>query len=58
MDESRFPPSHGGVERVVGHRGAKGQHKISSANRENVTTLVTICADGTSLKPTIIFKGQ
>jgi hypothetical protein len=58
MDESGFPPSHGGVERVVGRRGAKGQHKIGSANRENVTALVTICADGTALKPTIIFKGQ
>ena len=58
MDESGFPPSHGGVERVVGRRGAKAQHKIGSANRENVTALVTICADGTALKPTIIFKGQ
>lgn len=58
MDESGFPPSHGGVERVVGRRGIKGQHKIGSANRENVTVLVTICANGTALKPTIIFKGQ
>lgn len=58
MDESGFPPSHGGVEHVVGHRGAKSQHKIGSANQENVTALVTICADGTALKPTIIFKGQ
>jgi len=23
-----------------------------------VTAIVTICADGTSLRPTIIFKGQ
>jgi len=58
MDESGFPPSHQGVKRVVGRRGTKVQHKIGSANRENVTVLVTICADGTALKPTIIFKGQ
>ena len=58
MDKSGFQPSHGGVEHVVGHRGAKGQHKVGSANRENVTVLATICADGTALEPTIIFKGQ
>ena len=58
MDESGFPPSDQGVQRVVGRRGAKLQHKAGSANRENVTVLVTICADGTALKPTIVFKGQ
>ncbi|KAF9524941.1 hypothetical protein CPB83DRAFT_725609, partial [Crepidotus variabilis] len=51
MDESGFPPSHQGVERVVGRRGTKTQHKTGSANRENVTVLVTICADGTALDP-------
>jgi hypothetical protein len=34
------------------------QHKQGGADRENVTALVTICADGTVLQPTIIFKGQ
>jgi hypothetical protein len=58
MDESRFPPSDQGRTRVVGRRGSKIQHKSGSANRENVTALVTICADGTALKPTIIFKGR
>lgn len=58
MDESGFPPSNQGVERVVGRRGTKVQHKAGSANRENVTVLVTICADGTALAPTIIFKGK
>ena len=46
------------MERIVGHRGSKIQHKSGSANRENVTALVTICADGTTLKPTVIFKGR
>jgi len=58
MDESGFPPSNQGTQRVVGRRGTKTQHKIGSANRENVTAIVTICADGTALKPTIIFKGR
>jgi len=44
--------------KVSRHRGTKVQHKIGSVNRENVTVLVTICANGTALKPTIIFKGQ
>lgn len=58
MDESGFPPSNQGTQRVVGRRGTKTQHKVTSANRENVTAIVTICADGSALKPTVIFKGQ
>lgn len=58
MDESGFPPSDQGVQRVVGRRGSKIQHKAGSANMENVTVLVTICADGSALKPTVIFKGK
>ena len=58
MDESGFPPSDQGTQRVVTARGQKTQHKSGSASRENVTALVTICADGTALKPTIIFKGK
>lgn len=58
MDESGFPPANQGRQRVVGRRGTKSQHKSGGANRENVTVLVTICADGTTLRPTIIFKGK
>lgn len=58
MDESGFPPSNQGRQRVLGRRGTKTQHKQGNANRENVTVIVTICGDGTSLKPTIIFKGK
>jgi hypothetical protein len=58
MDESGFPPSDQGTQRVVGRRGTKTQHKQGSAERENVTAIVTICADGSVLQPTIIFKGQ
>lgn len=59
MDESGFPPSNQGTQRVVGARGTKTQHKQGTANRENVTAVVTICADGSKdVEPMIIFKGQ
>lgn len=58
MDESGFPQANVAKQRVVGARGIKRQHKAGSADRENVTAVVTICADGTSLQPMIIFKGQ
>ncbi len=58
MDETGCPPSDQGTQRVVGGRGNKTQHKQGGADRENVTAVITICADGTKLHPTIIFKGQ
>lgn len=58
MDESGFPPANDGVVRVVGTRGKKIQHKRGGGNRENVTAMVTICGNGSYLKPVVIFKGQ
>jgi Tc5 transposase DNA-binding domain len=58
MDESGFPPSNQGRQKVIGRRGTKTQHKQGGADRENVTAIVTICADGTVLDPTVIFKGK
>ena len=58
MDESGFPPEAARTQRVIGQRGTKTQHEQGSANRENVTALVTICADGTVLRPTIISKAK
>ena len=58
MDESGFPPSNPGTEQVVGRHGTKTQHKSGGANCENVTALVTICADGTHLFLMVIFKGK
>jgi len=43
---------------VVGARGTKTQHKKGGADRENVTAIITICADGTTIKPLIIYKGK
>lgn len=58
MDESGIPPLDQGTQRVLGSKGTKMQHKQGSANRENVTVLVTVCADGTTVKPCVVFKGK
>ena len=58
MDESGFPLAYSGKERVVGARGTKTQHKQGGADRENVTAVVTICADGGTISPLLIFKGK
>ena len=58
MDESGFPTAYPGKDRVVGERGTKTQHKQGGADRENVTVVVTICADGTTVRPLVIFKGK
>ncbi|KAJ2929322.1 hypothetical protein H1R20_g7775, partial [Candolleomyces eurysporus] len=58
MDESGFPTAYSGKERVVGGRGTRTQHKQGGADRENVTAVVTICADGSSIRPLLIFKGK
>ena len=58
MDESGIPIVTQGRQRVVGGRGTKTQHQQGSGDRENITAIVTICADGTALNPTLIFKGK
>ena len=51
-DESGFQ------QRVIGPKGQKVQHQQRSGDRENITVMVTICGDGTSLPPAVIFKGE
>ena len=58
MDETTCPPTDSGTECVVGACGTKTQHRQGRASCENVTAIVTICADGTTLHPTVIFKGH
>lgn len=58
MDESGFPSADQGKTRIIVARGTKTQHKQGGANHENTTALVTICADCTSLRLTIVFKGR
>ena len=57
MDESGFPVGDQGKQHVVGARGTKTQHMQGGADCENTTAIITICADGTSIRPTIVMKG-
>jgi Tc5 transposase DNA-binding domain len=57
-DETGIQSGIGVTERVIGSVGAKLQHQQRSGTRENITVLPTICADGTSIAPTIIYKGE
>lgn len=57
-DETGIRTGIGVTERVIGPAGAKIQHQQRSGNRENITVLPTICADGTSTPPTVIYKGE
>ena len=59
-DETGVQTGIGVTERVIGPAGAKMQYQQRSGNRENITVLPTICADGTSesLPPTVIYKGE
>jgi hypothetical protein len=45
-------------ERVVGPAGIKVQHQQQSGNQENITVLLTICANGTLIAPTVIYKRE
>jgi len=42
----------------MGARKAGPQYPQRGGNRENITVIVTICADGTTTPPAVIFKGQ
>jgi hypothetical protein len=57
-DESGFQKGIGQKERVFGPTGKKTQHQQRSGDRENITVIATICADGTALPPGVIFKGE
>jgi hypothetical protein len=57
-DEIGCNPAEGRKERVMGSRKPGPQYQQRDGNRENVTVIVTICADGTSTPPAVIFKGQ
>ena len=58
MDETGCPSSNQGTEHVVGRHGVKTQNLQGEAASENVTALITICADSTVLCPTTIFKAK
>jgi hypothetical protein len=57
-DETGMQTGIGLKEYVIGPKGASVQHQERGGSRENITVLPTICADGTSLAPVVIFKGE
>ena len=57
-DETGFQPGSGQKERVIGCAGKNGTYQQRDGNRENITVIVTIGADGSSIPPTVIFKGK
>jgi hypothetical protein len=57
-DETGFYESTSVKHKVIGPKKRKTQHQQGGGGRENTTVIVTICADGTSVKPVVIFKGK
>jgi hypothetical protein len=58
MDESDFPFGTGEKVKVVACKMSKQAHIQHNGNRENVSVIVTVCADGSYVPPVVIFKGQ
>ncbi|KAF9225130.1 hypothetical protein BS17DRAFT_807511 [Gyrodon lividus] len=57
-DETGFQPGGRTRQCVFGPAKKKIQHQQHNGNRENITVMVTICADGEDIAPTVIYKGQ
>ena len=57
-DETGIQTGTGTTEQVIRPAGASIQYQQWNGNRENITVLLTICADGTSVPPTMIYKGE
>lgn len=59
MDEVGFQPNgKEGYEYVVGATGKKLQYQQRSGSRENMTVCVTIGANGTALRPLVLYSGK
>lgn len=58
MDEKGMQMGVGMRARVLVDRNQKTVHMKSDGNRELVTVLECICADGSALSPLVIFKGK
>lgn len=63
MDESAFMLGRGRKARVIGRKQSGGKrikqsHVHQDGNRETVTVVETICADGSTLIPTVVYRGK
>ena len=52
------PCGQGKREHVFAAQGTGVPYQQHAGTRENITVIVTICADGTSIRPSVIFKGK
>jgi hypothetical protein len=58
VDEIGIQGSMGMPERVMGAHKLGPQYQQRDGDRENITVLETICANGMSIPPAVIFKGS
>ena len=58
MDETYMPPEFAQMQRVIAGKGKNVQYRQGGSTRETITALITICADGSTLWPNIIFKAK
>ncbi|KIJ15704.1 hypothetical protein PAXINDRAFT_162817 [Paxillus involutus ATCC 200175] len=58
VDEMDCQPSGGEREHVFGRQKKTPQYQQCGGSRENITVIVTICADGMATAPSVIFKGS
>ncbi|KAF8838880.1 hypothetical protein BDN67DRAFT_982217 [Paxillus ammoniavirescens] len=58
VDEMSCQPSGGEQERVFGQQNKTPQYQQHGRSYKNITIIITICADGTALASSIIFKGS
>lgn len=57
-DKVGINSSEGRKERVMGSRKLGPQYQQHDGICENITVIVTVCADGKATPPAVIFKGQ
>ena len=57
MDETFTPPEFAQMRRVIAGKGKNIQYEQGGSTKQTVTVLATICADGSTLPPNVIFKG-
>ena len=56
MDETYMPPEFAQMRRVIAGKGKSIQYEQGGSSRQTITVLATICADGSTLPPNVIFK--
>jgi hypothetical protein len=58
IDETGIQTGVGITEYVLGPKGQSVQHQQQSGNCKNITIIPTICGDGSTTAPAIIYKGE